>query len=187
MKEQTNAVRLDLFENSWYRPGPLWKRLLWTVVSGIFFQTWVPWPSRIKSMLIRLFGGHVGKNVVFKPRIRIKTPWNLTIGDYSWIGEHVWIENLAQVTIGSHCCISQGAMLLCGNHDYKKPNFDLLIQPISLEDGVWVGAMARVAPGVCAHTGSVLTFASVATSDLEAWGIYQGNPAQRMRTRTLNP
>ena len=42
------------------------------------------------------------------------------------IGENVWIDNLASVSIGATCCLSQGAMLLTGNHNYKKTTFDLL-------------------------------------------------------------
>ena len=38
-------------------------------------------------------------------------PWRLSIGDYSWIGEDVWIDNLAMVKIGKNVCVSQGAYL----------------------------------------------------------------------------
>ena len=115
--------------------------------------------------------------MVIKPGVNIKYPWHLTIGDNSWIGENVWIDNLADVRIGQNCCISQGAMLLCGNHDYMKAGFDLLTGEIVLKDGAWVGAKAVVCPGVTMGAGSVLTVGSVATKDLIEDGIYQGNPA----------
>ena len=57
--------------------------------------------------------------------MNIKYPWFLAIGDHTWIGEKVWIDNLAEVAIGANCCVSQGAMLLCGNHNYKKSTFEL--------------------------------------------------------------
>ena len=98
-------------------------------------------------MLLRMTGASVGAGVVIKPRVTIKYPWKLAVGNHSWIGEQVWIDNLDQVTIGAHVCISQGALLLCGNHDYKKPTFDLITGPIVLEDGVWIGAKASVALG----------------------------------------
>ena len=96
----------------------------------------------------------------------------------------MWIDNLDQVSIGNHVCISQGAMLLCGNHDYKKATFDLITGPIVLENGVWIGAKASVAPGVTCASHSVLTMGSIATKDLAAWQIYQGVPAVAKKLRT---
>jgi putative colanic acid biosynthesis acetyltransferase WcaF len=37
----------------------------------------------------------------------------------------VWIDNLDDVSIADNVCISQGALLLSGNHNYKKQIFDL--------------------------------------------------------------
>ena len=134
-------------------------------------------------MLLRMTGASVGAGVVIKPRVTIKYPWKLTVGDNSWIGEQVWIDNLDQVTIGAHVCISQGALLLCGNHDYKKPTFDLITGPIVLENGVWIGAKASVGPGITCGSHSVLAMGSVATKNLEEWIVYQGNPALAVRQR----
>lgn len=130
-----------------------------------------------------MFGASIGSSVVIKPRVTIKYPWKLAVGDHSWIGEQVWIDNLDQVTIGAHVCISQGALLLCGNHDYTKPAFDLITGPIVLEDGVWIGAKASLAPGVTCGSHSVLSMGSVASKDLETWKVYQGNPAVAVRER----
>ena len=100
---------------------------------------WNP-SSCLKVRLLRMFGAKMGRGVIIKPSVNIKYPWNLVVGDYTWIGENVWIDNLTQVTMGRNVCISQGAMLLCGNHNYRKTTFDLMIGSITLEDGVWVGA-----------------------------------------------
>ena len=139
-----------------------------------------------KYLLIRLlkaFGAKVGVGVVIKPSVSIKYPCILSIGNHVWIGENVWIDNLTDVTIGSHVCLSQGVMLLTGNHNYTKPTFDLMVGKIILEDGVWLGALSVVCPGVTCGSHSVLSVGSVATKDLEAYGIYQGNPAMKVRER----
>ncbi len=103
-----------------------------------------------------------------------------------WIGEEVWIDNLGNVKIGNNICLSQGAMLLCGNHNYKKETFDLIVGDISLEDGVWVGAKSVVSPGVTMKTHSILSIGSVLTKDAEAYGIYQGNPAVQVKHREIS-
>jgi putative colanic acid biosynthesis acetyltransferase WcaF len=142
--------------------------------------------SGLKVFLLRLFGAKVGKGVVIKPNVNIKYPWLLEIGDYTWIGERAWIDNLAQVKIGKNCCISQGAMLLCGNHNYKKPTFDLIVKPITLEDGAWVGALSVVCPGVTIKSHAILTVQSVAAETLEPFALYKGNPAVRIRERVIS-
>jgi len=124
-----------------------------------------------------LFGAKTGKNIILKPRINIKYPWFLEIGNNCWIGENVWIDNLTTVKIGNNLCISQGAYLLTGNHNYKKETFDLIVKEIILEDGVWIGAKSVVSPGVVCRSHSILTVGSIAVRDMEQYGIYQGNPA----------
>ena len=181
----TPQTDLSRFDNSWYRPGPFHKRALWYLVHSLFFRSGMP-VNALKVSLLRMFGSRVGKGVVIKPHVRIKYPWKLEIGDYTWIGEESWIDNLDQVSIGSHCCISQGAMLLCGNHNYRKSAFDLMIKPITLEQGAWVGARATVCQGVTMASHSVLSVGSVLARDTEPYAIYQGVPAIRVKTREIS-
>ena len=176
---------LSSFNNSWYKPGASFlKRGLWYCFNNLFFCSRFPF-NGIKLFFLRMFGARIGKKVVVKPGVNIKSPWLLVVDDYVWIGENVWIDNLVKVSIASNCCISQGAMLLTGNHDYKKSTFDLVTGEIKLEEGAWVGAKAVVCPGVICHSHSLLTVSSVATSNLEAYGIYQGNPAKKVRERKI--
>ena len=175
---------LATFDNSWYKPGAgKIKMLLWYFVNALFFRSSIFPVSKLKCMLLRMFGARVGKGVNIKPCVNIKYPWRLKVDDYAWIGENVWIDNLDDVVIGPHCCISQGALLLCGNHNYKKPTFDLMTGGIILEEGVWIGAMTVVCPGVTCRSHSILTVGSVATGDLEGYGVYSGNPAKFIRKR----
>lgn len=176
---------LSKYNNSWYHPGSGVRRVLWYMCNTLFFINPLFPFSGVKVSLLRLFGAKTGRGVVIKPMVNIKYPWKLSVGDFVWIGEKVWIDNLDQVSIGNHVCISQGAMLLCGNHHYKKVQFDLIVQPITLEDGVWVGAQAVVTPGVKCESHSILTVNSVANGTLEAYGIYQGNPAVKVRERVI--
>ena len=175
---------LKEYNNDWFNPrANALKRVLWYFTNALFFTNHLFPISRLKVVLLRLFGAKVGVGVNIKPAVNIKYPWNLKIGDYTWIGEEVWIDNLVTVSIGSNCCISQGALLLCGNHNYKKDTFDLIAKPITLEDSVWIGAKSIVCPGVIVHSGSILTVGSVATHDLDSNAIYQGIPAVYKRIK----
>ncbi|MCU0324265.1 MAG: WcaF family extracellular polysaccharide biosynthesis acetyltransferase [Spirosomaceae bacterium] len=176
---------LSKYNNEWFRPGNKLLIVTWFIIGRLTINTYLPIPLLIKRSVLRLFGSKLGKNVVIKPKVNIKYPWFLEIDDNTWIGEEVWIDNLTDVKIGKNACISQGAMLLTGNHNYKKSSFDLIVGKIILEDGVWVGAKSVVCPGVTCQSHSVLSVNSVATQNLEAFSIYQGNPAIKIRVREM--
>lgn len=178
-------VNLNSYDNSKYHFGSQIKIVLWYFVNMLFFKTMLPFPSSIKLKVLRLFGAKVGSGVVIKPNVNIKYPWFLSIGECCWIGEGVWIDNLARVTIGNNVCLSQGSYLLTGSHDYNKEAFDLILGEITLEDGVWIGAKSVVCPNVVCKSHSVLAVCSVATKDLDHYGIYQGNPAVYKRKREI--
>jgi putative colanic acid biosynthesis acetyltransferase WcaF len=178
-------TNLQAFRNDDYRPGAgTVKMVLWYLVNAFLINSWLPF-SGMRASLLRLFGAKIGTGVVFKPYINIKYPWKLEIGNHCWLGEQVWIDNLDQVLIGNHVCISQGAMLLCGNHNYRRSTFDLITGTITLEDGVWIGAKTVVCPGVTCHSHSVLSVGAVATKNLNAYSVYAGVPAQMLRQRTI--
>ena len=176
-------VDKSLFNNSWYNPGPFWKRILWYFTNVLFFlNPFFPYTS-VKPFLLRLFGAKVGKKCLIKPNVNIKYPWFLTIGDYVSIGEDVWIDNLALVEIGDQVTISQGALLLTGNHDYSSKAFDLKIGQIQIGEGVWVCAKSTIGPRVKLGDYAVVGLGAVVNKDCDAFGIYSGNPASKIKTR----
>jgi putative colanic acid biosynthesis acetyltransferase WcaF len=181
-----NKTDLSKFQNESYHPGSILKRITWYIINRLFFRTSILYPTVIKVAILRLFGAKIGKGMVIKPNISIKYPWFLEIGNHVWFGENTWIDNLVNVKIGDNVCISQGAFILTGNHDYKKSSFDLIIGEIHLEDGVWIGAKSIVGPGVKCLSHSVLTAGSIASKDMDAYGIYQGNPAIKIRNRVIS-
>lgn len=186
LKEEI-SVDLSSYSNVCYNPGAgFLKRGIWYLVNILFFLNPLNPFYELKLGLLRLFGARIGKGVVIKPSVNIKYPWNLSIGNNVWIGEKVWIDNLAQVNIGNNVCISQSALLICGNHDFKKRTFDLIIDEINLEEGCWIGAGAIVGPGVTVHSHAILSLGSTATTNLNAFTIYRGNPAEIIKKRILS-
>jgi putative colanic acid biosynthesis acetyltransferase WcaF len=179
-------VELKKYNNDWYKPGKnVLILFIWYCINAALINTYFLPSSGLKKFLLRMFGAKIGKGVVIKPKVNIKYPWKLIIGDYTWVGEKVWIDNLGQVTIGNNCCLSQEAMLLCGNHNFKKATFDLIVKPITLKDGSWVGAKSVVCPGITLENNSILAVGSIATTNLEANFIYQGNPAVKIKERII--
>jgi putative colanic acid biosynthesis acetyltransferase WcaF len=175
---------LSTFDNSWYQAGrSTMTQALWFFLGLPVLRSSVIPSSRIRVFLLRIFGARIGDGVVLKPGIRVKYPWLLSLGDRSWIGEDVWIDNLANVTIGSDVCISQGAYFCTGNHDWSDGAFGLIVKPIVLENGSWVGARSMICPGVTVHECGIAAAGSVVSKDVPAFEIHAGNPATLVRIR----
>jgi len=167
------------------RGAKLPREALWILVSALLFRICPLTCSGLKCAVLRFFGARVGHGVVIKPTVKITFPWKLTLGDDVWLGEECWLLNLAPITIGNSVCVSQRAFLCTGNHNYKSTTFDLETKPINIENGAWVCANAFVGPGVTVGTHAVLTVGSVASKDLQPFGIYQGNPALYIKQRAI--
>jgi putative colanic acid biosynthesis acetyltransferase WcaF len=138
--------------------------------------------SALRVALLRLFGAKIGTGCRFVHPVRVKAPWNLEVGANSWFGVDAWIYNQAPIKIGANVCISQGAFLTCGSHDYAT-TMDLHVAPIVIEDGVWIASKCVVQMGVTIGRSALVTPLSVVHRSLEAEGIYGGNPAQFIKKR----
>ena len=181
-----NKVNLKLFDNSGYSAGrSLWIVALWYFGGLPLLRSPFIISSAARRALLRMFGAKVGCDVVIKPGVRVKYPWRLRIGDRSWIGEDCWIDNIALVDIRSDVCVSQGAFLCTGNHDWSDPAFALTAQPIVLRAGSWVAAKAVVGPGVTLEEGAIVGLGSVVTSSVPASQVVGGNPAIAVSHRNL--
>jgi putative colanic acid biosynthesis acetyltransferase WcaF len=177
-------VDLAAFDNAEYSPGRgIVVRTLWYYCSLLFFESgWLP-VSGFKSRLLRLFGARIGIGLVIKPHVRIKYPWRLTVGDHCWIGQGAWIDNIEDVRLGSHVCVSQLAYFCTGSHDYRRRKFDLTARPIAVDDGAWIGARATLLPGVSIGPNAVVAGGSVVTKSVDAAAIIGGNPAKLIARR----
>jgi putative colanic acid biosynthesis acetyltransferase WcaF len=177
-------VNLAAFENPEYDPGRgIVLRTLWYYCSLLIFESgWLP-VSGLKSRVLRLFGARIGVGLVIKPHVRIKYPWRLTVGDHCWIGQGAWIDNIEDVRIGNHVCVSQLAYFCTGSHDYRRRKFDLAAQAIVVADGAWIGARATLLPGVSIGTNAIVAAGSVVTKSIDAAMIVGGNPAKLIARR----
>lgn len=180
-------MRLDSYTLGTYTPGAhLWRQLLWYFLGDPLFRTHLLPSSAFKVWILRRFGAQIGQQVRIKPGVRVKFPWRLSVGDYVWIGENTWLDNVALIAIESHVCLSQDVYLCTGNHDWSHPNFKLIPAAIHIEQGSWLAARAVVGPGVTVGQGAVLCLGSVTGRSLQPMTIYAGNPAQPIKQRVIS-
>ncbi|MEZ8107176.1 WcaF family extracellular polysaccharide biosynthesis acetyltransferase [Vibrio cortegadensis] len=159
------------------------KEVLWRVVQSVFFNIDILKLYKFKAAILRSFGAAIEQGVVWKPKVKVTFPWRLKVGENSWLGEDVWLLNLANIEIGSNVCISQRTFLCTGSHDWKKNSFDLITQPIVIHDGVWICANVFIGPGVEIGRNSVVTAGSIVTKNLPPNMVCSGNPCVPIKPR----
>ncbi len=135
-------------------------------------------------MLLRAFGAKMGPNCHFYPGSKVWAPWNLVCAEQVTAGDGAEIYNAAPIQFGSHAIVSQGAYICGATHDFNDPAFPLHAFAMTIGSYAWICARASVGPGVNVGDGAVLGMGSVATRDLEPWGVYAGVPAVKVKERT---
>lgn len=155
---------------SWGRPVLV--IYLWAAFELLFVtNAWQP-SSRLRIAVLRLFGAHIGDGVVMRPRIRVRFPWNLTIGERSWIGEGVWIHNQDVVIIGDDVVLSQETFLTTGSHRHRT-DMGLVTRPIHIESGAWVTSRCMVLGGRTVGRNALVTPMTLVEGDVPPntiWG-----------------
>lgn len=158
-------------------------RLTWNIVWLLLYRP-SPRPMHAwRSSLLRLFGAKMGPNCHFYPGSKVWAPWNLICAEQVAAGDGAEIYNPAPMHFGSHAILSQGCYICGATHDFDDPAFPLLAYTMQIGAYAWICARACVAPGVQVGEGAVLGLASVASRDLEPWGVYAGAPAVKVKTR----
>ena len=177
--------RLDLYRLPQdFNPGAPWLlQSLWFCFGAPLLSMRNLPGSAWRVSLLRRFGAQIADGCRLKPGLRVKYPWRLCVGFGCWLGEDVWIDNLAEVWIGDQVCLSQGVYLCTGNHDFRDPAFTLRCSPILIESGAWIGAQARLSPGVCVGADAVVTLGSVVHKPVPAAVVVAGHPASPIGAR----
>lgn len=166
-----------------FRGRPAWVVQIWWIVQATAFA-WSPQFAYCwRSFILRFFGAHIGRHVRIRASATITYPWNVTIGDYAWIGDGVVLYSLGKIDIGAHTVVSQRSYLCAASHDYTTVEFDIFASALRIGDQAWVAADVFVGPGVTIGGGTVVGARSSVFCDLPGGVIAFGQPARVIRSR----
>jgi len=159
-------------------------RVLWNLCYALLYRL-SPRPFHAwRAFLLRAFGAKLGAACHFYPKGKIWAPWNLVCEDRVTLADDAELYNPSPMYLGSHAIVSQGAYVCGATHLYDEPSFRLVSFPMRLGAYSWICARAAVNPGVNVGDGAILALGSVATKDLEPFGIYAGIPARKVKERS---
>ena len=162
------------------------RRAIWNVVRfGLFrpFGTKVFRPWRI--VLLKLFGANVAWSAEVYASSKVWAPWLLTLGNHSCIGPYAIVYNQARVTLDDDACLSQYAYVCTAGHESGIANnarTGLVVAPVTIGEGAWVGTRAYINMGVSVGEGAVVAACACVVKDVLPRTIVGGNPAVVIKT-----
>lgn len=133
---------------------------------------------------------HVGSNVLFERHVRISTGTDarIYIGDNTYLGDHSNVLAVKEVRIGNNCSISWHVLFMdTSSHPIgvKGEEPKTIIEPIIVEDNVWVGSRAVILKGVRIGKGAVIANNSVVSKDVPPHTLVGGIPAKVLKENVV--
>ena len=128
-------------------------------------------PRKLRPILIRKMGCHVGKNTFFGDYVRMDTSY----ADMIYIGDYTHITS--------------GCRLLCHQRDLtgycvgdNAAELGYRTGEIHIGKGVMIGMETLIMPGVTIGDGAIIGAGSIVTKDIPAWTIATGRPARVVKS-----
>lgn len=113
----------------------------------------------------------------------VNNPHKLFVGDNFLCNIHCYINAGGTVTIGNNVLLGPFVKIWSVNHrfdDLETPvwqqGWDM--EPVVIEDNVWVGAGVFVAPGVTVGERSIVAAGTVLTKPVSSFSLVGGNPGR---------
>jgi len=139
----------------------------------------------VRKAVIILFGVKVGKGSTIHMGAKFFEPTGVVIGQDTIIGDHIFLDGRAPLTIGSHVDIASEVMIYNSEHDMNAEDFHAISAPVIIEDYCFIGPRAIILPGVVIGEGAVVAAGAVVTKDVAPYAFVGGVPAKVIGERSL--
>jgi maltose O-acetyltransferase len=148
--------------------------------------------GRIRGSLLRLAGFDISQGSAFSSNPRLigegRIQDRLRIGRDCWFNIETVMELGAEIRIGNRVTIGPQVMILTTTHNIGSfeqrcgPKQPL---PVTIGDGVWIGARCTILPGTTIGPGSVIAAGALVNQDVPAHSIVAGVPARVIKQLDL--
>ncbi|MEL6158187.1 MAG: WcaF family extracellular polysaccharide biosynthesis acetyltransferase [Cyanobacteria bacterium J06627_32] len=166
--------------------GSRLKMLVWWLVQSVFFPLSPHFAHGPRRWLLRQFGAKIGEGVRIRPTARFTYPWNVEIGEHSWVGDDAVFYSLARIRVGAHCVISQKSYLCTGSHDITDTRFGLMTGEIAIENGAWIATDCFIGPAVSIGANAVVGARSSVFQSMPEGQICVGTPCRPVKPRPMD-
>ena len=135
----------------------------------------------------RTVGVRIGSQTTLLMSIEMQHCDELTIGNNTVINQHCLLDGRGGLRIGDNVNISSHVLLVAGKHDINDGHeFQGSIQPIIIEDYVWLCTRSTILAGVTVGRGAVVAAGAVVTKSVNAYDVVAGVPAKKIGERNTD-
>ena len=138
-----------------------------------------------RCFIVKNFITSIGTNVNINKRAEIG--YGLSIGSNSGVGRNSILQG--DITIGNGVMIGPQCIIYTRNHAFERTDIPMFkqgfsnMQPVMINDDVWIGARVTILPGVTIGKGAIIGAGSVVTKDVPEYAVVGGNPAKVIKIR----
>jgi acetyltransferase-like isoleucine patch superfamily enzyme len=128
-------------------------------------------------------GVFIGRNTILSCK-----NGDIQVADGANLGFNCEVFSASRVTIGRGALIAAYSYIIGGDHDFSDPAKAVIVQPrvstgVSIGDGAWIGAGAKVLDGVAIGDRAVVGAAAVVRENVPPGAIAVGIPARVVGSR----
>lgn len=140
-------------------------------------------PEKLRRLMAELTGRDVPDDFRLFPPFYTDCGKNLHIGRGVFVNAGCHFQDQGGVWVGDGTLIGHAVIVCTLNHGFEEDRRgDLIPRPVRIGARVWVGAGARILPGVTIGDGAIVAVGAVVTRDVAPRTIVAGVPARPIKT-----
>ena len=129
-------------------------------------------------------GVFIGRNTILSCK-----NGDIELGDGTNIGFNCEVFSASRVNVGKSVLMAAYSYVIGGDHDFSDPSATILSQSrrsagVTIGDGAWIGAGAKLLDGVTIGNGAVIGAGAVVRDDVRPGDVAVGVPARVVSSRT---
>lgn len=140
----------------------------------------------IRKIIYRFAGIKIGRGSTIHMWANFFNPENIKIGEDTIIGDHVFLDGRAKLSVGNHVDIASYVLIYNSQHDIESEDFHAVEKDVIIQDYVFVGPRVIILPGVIIGKGAIVGAGAVVTKNVEPYTIVGGIPAQKIGNRNIS-